>query len=132
MSFLKLSNGVRSTLNTGTSSTCYIQYSVKTGTYFWEVGRFILVIASIFLFMYFTTLRVTQNTKHYILVWPNNDFSILHLIPFPFSLFHVNSRFCKWYVQYPFVKTKSSSMYAHINPNPWNKSSIFCWKCLRN
>ena len=83
---------------------------------------------SIFILMGFTPLRVDQNPKYSILVWPNNDLSILQSIPFSFSLFRDNSNLFTWSVQSRFVNIKILSMYACINSNPWNKSFIFCWK----
>ena len=38
-----------------------------------------------------TSSRVNPKPKHYISVFPNNDFSILHLSNFYFSLLSVNS-----------------------------------------
>ena len=35
---------------------------------------------------------------------------------------------CKWIFQSNLVKTKRSSIYAHINPKDWNKLFIFSWK----
>ena len=83
------------------------------------------------LFVGFKPLCVTHKPKYSILVWPNNELSILHLSHFSFSLFKTNYRFCTWSVQCPFVNTKRSSMYTQINSNPLNKSFVLCWKMSR-
>ena len=90
-------------------------------TSFQEVGSFILVIASIFLSMCLTPSRVTRRPKYSISVCAKNDFSILHLSHFPFSLIIVNYSLCKWSIRSTFVKNKRLSMYAWMNPHPWNK-----------
>ena len=97
-------------------------------TYFRKLGDFMLVMASVFLFIGLMPSRVTQKPKYSISVCHKKDFSIFHWSPFSFKLLSINSNFCTWSVQYPFVKTKSSSMYAQINSNPWNKLFSFCWK----
>ena len=63
-------------------------------TYFWEVGGFILVIATIFLFMGLTPFHVTPQPKYSISVCLKNDFTVFHLSPFPFSLLGTNYNFC--------------------------------------
>ena len=85
-------------------------------------------MASMFLSMGLTPSPVTQKPKYSISACPKNDFSILNLSPFPFSLLSVNYSFFTWSVQYTLVKIYRSSMYARINPNQWNKSFIFCWR----
>ena len=45
-----------------------------------------------------------------------------------FLKFRVNYNFFTWYVQHLFINIKRSYTYTSINPIPWNKSFIFCWK----
>ena len=64
-------------------------------TSFFEVGGAILVIAYRFLLSGLTPSRVIQKSKSSILVWPEKEFSILHLIPLYFNLLGVSSNFVK-------------------------------------
>ena len=76
----------------------------------------------------FYAITCYPESKYSISVFPKKTFSMLHLSPFSFSLFRFDYNFCTWYVQSPLLYTKTSSMYAQINSNPWNKSFILCCK----
>ena len=103
-------------------------YTYKLSYFSLVLGGFIWLIASIFLFMGLTPSHVTQKPKYSISVCLKNDLWVLYLSPFPSSLLRVNSSFCTWSVQSPFVRIKSSYIHAQMNSNPWNKSLIFCLK----
>ena len=52
-----------------------------------------------------TPSLVAQKPKYSMSVCRNNNFSILHLSPFHFSLLYVDSRFCTWSIQSPLPKS---------------------------
>ena len=69
--------------------------SIILCTYFQELSDLILVIYFIFIFSILVPSRVTQKPKYPILIFPKNEFSILHLSYFSFSLLSVTNSFCK-------------------------------------
>ena len=87
-------------------------------SHFWEVGGFILDIASIFLFMDLKPFCVIQQNKYHSSVCPKKYFLVVNLSPFSLNLFSVSYHFCTRSIQSTFVKVKISCMYTHRNLNP--------------
>ena len=105
-----------------------IYYTYKLPYFFWGSRGLHISHCFYFLSMGLMPSRDTQKSKYYILVCPKNDFSILHLGHFYFSLLSANSRFCTLSLQYNFVMIKKLSTYARMNYNPLNKSFVFYLK----
>ena len=86
---------------------------------------------STFLFIGQIPVQFTHKPRYPISVFPNYDFSILHLSLFSLRFLITNSNWSKWSDQSHLVITNRSSMYALIKSIQLNISFIFSWKISR-
>ena len=101
---------------------------MKSHTCFLFFGGLIFTMASNFSFTDRIPFWVTQKPIYSISACPENNISILHLIPLYLRFCRVSSNFSKLSYQSSLLINNRPLMYAQIKSNPHNISFLFSWK----